>query len=1533
MLHLQTNRLTSMRIIHCALAAALFFAFPWGCAEQQPAVNRVEAYAMPKTLFTGEWFYQQTVVDTPGSKTVTFEGETAFMGTHRIRWDAQEKFLYARAAYEKVKGAKNMSQDTGEYMGEIVGAWAITSHFDIKRGYNATTGEENNVLEENASDCKWYDCKYMRVDWSRNLTIDFYFLDWDESINKEAVPFYVQDNDPRFKPIFDQTAGYVDVTTAMAVAPGSIYYPPYGTFPYCWFFEAQDASCNTEIVKVRNSFWRRDPNRDYEPRLNKGKKDNWFGYFNTDRWTWYPEQGITYPTKTQFLQRHDLWVKSHYEDKACTEDKNCTEAGSRCDIYLPFHKFDVATDSDFDGLPDAFEDAMDKDGKKLRDLSASSADSNGNGLPDGQDDADQNGTRDVEDFWAWDDSNTNFRCTIPMAKREPKPVVYFNTGRFPWSLVCDEHNADPAKDDVHPCKQWDWTGDQKVREAKWSPLHHAHETYSRTFWRIYLRGAYGWTNAEYEGWITKHSPGAKAADLKKFGNDKYGYYSFALCANNPVEAEDPWPCRFPRHSFAQAEELMGLGLTYNHLSYKQAKKLLEDNKDIDQSKPVVRVGDIRYSNVHYAKDYSSVSPLGYGPSAFDPRTGEILSGFANIYSYVDYYATYMQEIVDLLNGKTKPGEYINGLDLSKWLANMKIQSQTKGAQSGGASTSPTRVQRVVSPTELSAMYQAMEQPWMKKIPKLGTAKAFEFMESPDGNQMNNRQIKQKLLGELAHSGVFDPTKAPIQDLSLLKGTQLEKRMIDNEILMASGFMPSGPFATMPQGLSEDVMNQASLARGGFIEQLDLREQFRMDLSNRKSILFADMVDEGAASLAYRLAKMAPDKVWNMARKLITRPVLEHEMGHTVGLMHNFGGSDDALNYHPDYWKVRTNDYQETGVCNYKAPKATDLCPYFIKPKNDYQLGQDQKNLTQNIHGQEDYAYASIMDYDRWPTLMGSGLGRYDDAAMMYGYGDKVEVFKEKGNIPDGTGGSANVFEEWWDSDGSVLMLYSNRAQAFHYTNWYTQMKHPSGDPARHLAVSEDNRKLVDYKDIVEEINQYGRSDGWYYKNGNEKLVRVPYIYCSHSGVNISESCMTWDFGADQYERMAMHVNEWDTWYVLNAFTRGRYYRSPGQYVSKRYSRFYKRLKNFNNLYALYQGLFHQWYNDQQIQDFFTDPVNGWGAYTVAMHDAFNVAIGTLAMPDVKGFKDKAAEADGQVIYSESVWSNEELFETDITNGRYFTTSWNDTNYNRECGYEWWECLHHMGFYLDKIMSLLILSNPQTYFVARDTAEDIRQWRISFFDNYTSQIIDFFGGLLSEDYDAIAPWFDPTKPRDKTVMENGVEWRNGMAMRNYAVPSLDAKKPAQGAAVEAATRFTLQLYAAVLGMLRFQNNFDNEFSERSRLWKKGKGTGWTVKPTEKVDGVTEFDDPFTGTTYVGVAYKDARGIAQRMVKHANVLKSRTKYCSTVVGAPDECQSVSANDQQRAESALYEYRQLMDTVIQVTTMYDTFVGNWSWDPFDP
>ena len=59
----------------------------------------------------------------------------------------------------------------------MVAAFTIDKHFDIRRSYNETTGEELNIVVENDLDRPWYERDYMRVDWSRNLIETAYDLD------------------------------------------------------------------------------------------------------------------------------------------------------------------------------------------------------------------------------------------------------------------------------------------------------------------------------------------------------------------------------------------------------------------------------------------------------------------------------------------------------------------------------------------------------------------------------------------------------------------------------------------------------------------------------------------------------------------------------------------------------------------------------------------------------------------------------------------------------------------------------------------------------------------------------------------------------------------------------------------------------------------------------------------------------------------------------------------------------------------------------------------------------------------------------------------------------------------------------------------------------------------------------------------------------------------------------------------------------------------------------------------------------------
>jgi len=240
------------------------------CAGERTPIDRTQPNALDKEVFQGEWYFGQTVVDIPGTLSPTFVGENTFQGMERIRWDVQEDWLYARRSYERIKGAEGSSiaadgstPDGRPYLGAVIAAYKVVSHFDIRRAYNPTTGEEYNVLEENTTDRPWHERRYMRVDWSQNHATNFEFL--VDDVQHDAVAYYVQDpSDPDY-PVIDagelDAAGnmlrqpYIDVTNVLVVKPGMTYIPEIDeSYPTCWLFGHDNDDCTAQPIKLRNSF-------------------------------------------------------------------------------------------------------------------------------------------------------------------------------------------------------------------------------------------------------------------------------------------------------------------------------------------------------------------------------------------------------------------------------------------------------------------------------------------------------------------------------------------------------------------------------------------------------------------------------------------------------------------------------------------------------------------------------------------------------------------------------------------------------------------------------------------------------------------------------------------------------------------------------------------------------------------------------------------------------------------------------------------------------------------------------------------------------------------------------------------------------------------------------------------------------------------------------------------------------------------------------------------------------------------------------
>ena len=83
------------------------------------------------------------------------------------------------------------------------------------------------------------------------------------------------------------------------------------------------------------------------------------------------------------------------------------------------------------------------------------------------------------------------------------------------------------------------------------------------------------------------------------------------------------------------------------------------------------------------------------------------------------------------------------------------------------------------------------------------------------------------------------------------------------------------------------------------------------------------------------------------RAQMFRQVMLHEVGHTLGLRHNFAGSFDAFNFRPEYWELRAAD----GTVE----------PRHVDPETP-------EEIAGRIH---EFEYSSIMDY---AGLTGRRLG-------------------------------------------------------------------------------------------------------------------------------------------------------------------------------------------------------------------------------------------------------------------------------------------------------------------------------------------------------------------------------------------------------------------------------------------------------------------------------------------------------------------------------------------------------------------------------
>jgi len=770
----------------------------------------------------------------------------------------------------------------------------------------------------------------------------------------------------------------------------------------------------------------------------------------------------------------------------------------------------------------------------------------------------------------------------------------------------------------------------------------------------------------------------------------------------------------------------------NQLKYAGSKPLaevedvfiLQANSFVAGSERGERIGDLRYSFLYYVSEPQAAGPLGYGPSAVDPLTGQIVHASAYVYGAgLEAWATQGADVVELINGRISSTELIEGEDVRAYIARVRGDY----ARVAGARHDHERV-----------------------------ADAKRFARS---DRIKKGRARHKALGKRRMR--LDRGKVRAK-LAAIEETAFEERLLTDELIRAFKPETRGAGDDLIAALSPDERKRLSPARWGTRGAMRALRQRRMRKLQKNNIMLARFVDDAVIGLAERLKDAGPRDV--IRQKILERvfaSTTQHEIGHTLGLRHNFGGSFDAVNYHESYWELRGNE---------PVP--------FAEP-----------TPSQKAAGMRELQYSTVMDYGARFTSDIHGIGLYDAAAIRFGYGQLVDVFETAPADP-----VADVY-------GAKYAL-----QDFRH---YTSLPWAFGGDAKAMY----RRRMVPYKQLVDQMT--GASTG--------TLVEVPYRFCSDEYEGALAWCNAWDDGADALEIVRNASDAYENYYIFNSFARDARGAEPWSHLDRVYFRY------FIHPQLQYQ---HYVFDVDDEESFYeqlrADDAAGWGLDDVPFNESVDGGlagltasrVGTNFLARVIQAPEPGAyyrDADDGVFYNYSYDTNLPLcppndsrddcsdLNVDLGTGKYAFSL-----YEGASGYHWFDRLHVVGSFYDKLAALQTITSPETNFLGVDTDADLTQYAISMYLYFPEEVARLVGGSAVETYSAFAGVIDAQQqyqPRDMFA-----------PVADYA----------NLAPVDPSTSFTVELYAAWLGMAFLNANYDNSFNDLMRVWVEGNGEG--VNPT-------------------------------------------------------------------------------------------------------
>ncbi|HEX7600230.1 MAG TPA: hypothetical protein VF316_01450, partial [Polyangiaceae bacterium] len=637
-----------------------------------------------------------------------------------------------------------------------------------------------------------------------------------------------------------------------------------------------------------------------------------------------------------------------------------------------------------------------------------------------------------------------------------------------------------------------------------------------------------------------------------------------------------------------------------------------------------------------------------------------------------------------------------------------------------------------------------------------------------------------------------------------------------------------------------------------------------------------------------------DAVYLWARQTYNQGVFAHELGHSMGLRHNFAATFDSLNYRPQYWQLRTNNGVVLTACtDGNTDGATCIGPRWRDPIS-------QAEIDGNIGR---YATTSVMDYPGDQNHDQLLQGKYDRAAMRFGYGDVVDVWAKAGVSVKGTGdGQKKAYElsafasspglfgvfDFPPVDPTLAYIhihYSGYQREFGLLGECTADSSPDailGKKCNELPM--DVVSYVDMKDFVPDPSYAAFSFGRTPRAVDPKgRVRRGYMFSSDEFADTGNvPSFTYDAGADPYEQIRFLESAYENRYILDSFRRNRVEFNSEAVTSRSQSHYLDAIQLIAKSFAF--GAVLDGDPTKPTTDFLAD--GNYGPLGMASTVAFDLFARILTRPepgvycngnspDCIGAQPPGVDVDMFLADSTPIPKTVYDFHLGLGQGRYVH---NDFDYAK--GYWWSDYQTQVGSYYDKIWATYYLSEAFDSFISssKEDFTDGRYKNVNFATVYPEQVRRLFANVFTGDVGAYGPWATATAVPNQTP--DGAltypQWHDAVNL---------GTRPAGAKVVDPDFGFNEQLYAMVWGTMYFPTNWSQAWINDARITAlAGDQITWPANQTYA------FFSPKTGMTYrahgvgtetlFGKAHQ--KGVGARMLEWANRLVSLAYVVQTDVG---------------------------------------------------